>query len=329
MAEAEQPALSWLRSRLARLRSAGFRVPKEPRPRIAVVTDSAAALPPDWVHAFATDRRLTVVPMPVMIGDEIFGEGEDDIGGAIAVALAAGKPVRTSRPSPGQFEAAYRAVEAAGFEGIVSLHISGKLSGTADAARLAASRVGIAVEVVDSGTVGLAQGFGVQAAVLAAAAALPLERVVRLCRSQLDRTKVLFYVPTLEQLRRGGRVGAAASWIGTMFAIKPILAVEDGMVVPLERVRSAPRAVARLVELASVRLAELAPGRARLAVHHFGNEEEARRVLGELMASAPEGTEAVLTQLPAVLAAHSGLGALVIITAEGVLPGDDADPEVL
>lgn len=322
MAEGEQPALAWLRSRLGRVRLPWRAAAVEALPAIAVVTDSAAALPPEWASAFAADRRLTVVPMPVMVGEEIFGEGEDDIGETISLALAAGKPVRTSRPSPGQFEAAYRAAEAAGFAGIVSAHLSADLSGTVEAARLAASRVGIPVEVVDTRTVGMAQGFGVQAAVLAAAAGMGLDDVARLCRRQADATKVLFYVPSLEQLRRGGRVGAAASWIGTVFAIKPILAVEGGIVVPLERVRTVPRAVARLKELAAERLAQLPPERARLAVHHFGNQPQAQELLDELVAAGPSGVEAQLSRLPAVLAAHAGLGVLVVVTAEAVLPGD-------
>ena len=137
--------------------------------RTAVVTDSAAALPAEYLRGLPRDGLLTVTPMPVMVGPEIYGEGEDDILETIAVALAAGTPVKTSRPSPGQFEQAYRAAELRGFDGIVSVHISGELSGTADAARLAAAKVGIPVDVVDTRTVGMAQGMAVQAAVQAAA----------------------------------------------------------------------------------------------------------------------------------------------------------------
>ncbi len=122
--------------------------------KTAVVTDSAAALPPDWVSAFTSDGRLAVVPMPVMVGSEIYGEGEDDITQTLSLALASGASVKTSRPSPGQFEQAYLAAERHGFEAVVSIHISSELSGTADAARLAAARVRIPVEVVDSRTVG-------------------------------------------------------------------------------------------------------------------------------------------------------------------------------
>jgi DegV family protein with EDD domain len=264
--------------------------------------------------------------MPVMVGAEIYGEGEDDILETIAVALAAGTPVKTSRPSPGQFEQAYRAAELRGYEAIVSVHISGGLSGTADAARLAAARVGIPVDVVDTGTVGMAQGMAVQAAVEAASAGGDRSAVAAAATAQAARTKVFFYVPTLEQLRRGGRIGAAASLLGTMLAIKPILAVDGGRIVPLEKVRSGARAVARLEEIV-VAEAEAHPGGSVvLAVHHFGNPEEAESLAVRLEAALPQCPPAQISSLPAVLAAHAGLGVLAVIVGRtttvhgGVVP---------
>lgn len=284
--------------------------------RTAVVTDSAAALPVDWVRAFTADGRLTVVPMPVMVGTDIYGEGEDDLTETIAVALACGTPVKTSRPSPGQFEQAYLAAQRRGFDAVVSVHISGELSGTADAARLAAGRVGIPVEVLDSWTVGMAQGMGVQSAVAAAAKGAGAADVRSFAEEQLARTKVYFYVPSLEQLRHGGRIGAAASLWGTMFSIKPILAVEDGKIVPLEKVRSAAKAVARLEEIVAADLAARPVGQARIAVHHFGNQAEAERLADRLAAVLPDCPAAQTSALPAVLAAHAGLGVLAVIVGE-------------
>ncbi|WP_230008627.1 DegV family protein, partial [Microbacterium sp. Bi128] len=134
MPHREPSGWPWLRERLVRLRQGSRDSIPEAAPaavvQVAVVTDSAAALPADWVRAFAADGRLTVVPMPVMVGAEIYGEGEDDIAETIAVALASGKPVKTSRPSPGQFEHAYREASERGFQSVVSIHISAGLSGT-------------------------------------------------------------------------------------------------------------------------------------------------------------------------------------------------------
>jgi DegV family protein with EDD domain len=252
-----------------------------------------------------------------MVGEEIYGEGEDDIAETIAVALASGQAVKTSRPSPGQFEQAYRAALERGFEAVVSIHISGELSGTADSARLAASRVGIPVEVVDSRTVGMAQGMGVQSAVEAAAVGLSAAEVRASAEERLAHTKVYFYVPSLEQLRRGGRIGAAASLLGTMFSIKPLLGVEDGRIVPVEKVRSAARAVARLEELVAADVGKRPAGQARLALHHFGNAGEAEQLARRLSASLTGIPPVQISSLPAVLAAHAGLGVLAVIVGEG------------
>jgi DegV family protein with EDD domain len=325
----DSAAWLWLRGRLGALRptprtATGTAAGPSAVVRTAVVTDSAAALPADWVAAFAGDGRLAVIPMPVMVGAEIYGEGEDDITETIALALASGTSVKTSRPSPGQFEQAFLAAERRGYEAVVSIHISGALSGTADSARLAAGRVGIPVEILDSETVGMAQGMAVQAAVVGAADGGDAAAVRALAEEQLARTKVYFYVPSLEQLRRGGRIGAAASLLGTMLAIKPILAVDGGKIVPLEKVRSAAKAVARLEEIAAADAASRPDGQARLAVHHFGNPAEAEGLAARLAAALPHCPPAQISSLPAVLAAHAGLGVLAVIVGEtGPLPGSE------
>lgn len=315
---------SWLRGRfLLRREARPGNPPAKAAHRTAVVTDSAAALPAEWVRTLAADGVLTVVPMPVMVGAEIYGEGDDDITGSITVALATGTPVKTSRPSPGQFEQAYLTAKDRGFDAVVSVHLSGDLSGTADAARLAAGRAGIPVEVLDSRTVGMALGLGVQSAVAAAAAGGDATAVRAAAEERLARTRVYFYVPSLEQLRRGGRIGAAASMWGTMFSIKPILAVEDGKIVPLEKVRSAAKAVARLEEIAASDAAARPSGEVRLAVHHFGNQAEAEQLAARLAALLPGCPAAQISALPAVLAAHAGLGVLAVIVGEsaGSPPG--------
>ncbi|MDQ6753804.1 MAG: DegV family protein [Actinomycetota bacterium] len=323
MPEREPAAVVWLREQLARFRPAAPAV--EQRPAVAVVTDSAAALPPEWVLGLPDDGRLTIVPMPVMVGEEIYGEGVDDLGRPIAVALAAGRPVRTSRPSPGQFERAFRALQERGYAGALSLHISAALSGTVESAQLAASRLDFPIEVMDSRTAGMALGYGVQGALVAAAAGAGLAQVAAAARHQLEPARIYFYVPSLEQLRRGGRIGTAASWLGTVLAIKPILSIQDGRVVPLERIRTAARAVARLEELVQADIAARPAGSAKLAIHHFGNEPEAQAVAQRLTAAVPGISEVTLTGLPAVLAAHAGLGVLAVIVGDNRLSVDQPE----
>ena len=308
----EAPAWAWLRRGLGRLRPAPAPVPP---PRTAIVTDSAAALPPAWAEEFARLGCFASVTLPVMAGDEIFTEGQD-VDLALSLALAAGRPVRTSRPSPGQFERVYRSFEAAGFEGVVSLHLSGALSGTADAARLAAERVAIPVEVVDSRTAGMALGFAVRDAAHAAAGGADTASVLAAAHARLAGPEALFYVPSLEQLRRGGRIGAAASLIGTMLAIKPILTLQDGLIVPLERVRTAARALTRLRELALERYAEHGSHGSEVAVHYFGNAGEAEEFAAGLADAAGLPAEGIIVSpLPAVLAAHTGLGVLAVVVS--------------
>ncbi|WP_417235076.1 DegV family protein [Arthrobacter sp.] len=301
-------------------------------PRIAVVTDTAAAIPHSWVEAHAD--RLRVLPMPVMIDGQIYTEGLDDVETALALALATGATVQTSRPAPGVFQRAYESLAAAGYEHIVSLHLSKELSGTVDAARWAAGEVGIPVVVIDSRTVGLAQGLAVMDAVLAAEDGLPLAAVEAAARRAGDYP-ICFVVPSLEQLRKGGRIGAAASMFGTLLSVKPLLAIQEGRIAVQEKVRTMPRAMARLVEISRAP-ADAAPAGARVAVHYFGNPDQAQELRAELESSSRG--DVLCEPLPSVLAAHAGAGVLAVVIAPLADPtptplpvdsaGDaDAEPE--
>ena len=300
------------RAKRGRLRDTGA-APAAPAGRVGVVTDSAASLPGNWAASAQVTDVVRVVSMPVMIGDHIYSEGTDNMIGALALALAQGSDVRTSRPSPGQFAAAYAELAAAGCTSVVSLHLSGELSGTVDSARLAARSAPLPVTVIDTASVAMGVGFAVAAAAVTARDGGSAQAVADAARAAADSVSILFYVPSLEQLRRGGRITAAAGWFGTLFAVKPLLVVREGKVVPLERVRSAPRALARLTELVRQDIAAR-PGSVRVAVHHFGNEAEAEHLAGALADSGPD-VELMICPLPAVLAAHAGLGVLAVAVA--------------
>jgi DegV family protein with EDD domain len=280
------------------------------RSRVAVVTDSAAALPAEWVAQPDTADWLRIVPMPVMISGQIYGEGVDDIRAALSVGLAEGKDIKTSRPSPGLFLRTYAELEQLGFDAIVSVHISAELSGTVEAAGLAAEGVGIPVEVVDSRTVAMCEGFAVIAAVLAAQNGAEAKEVAARARAAAAASDVFFYVPSLEQLRRGGRVGAAAGFLGSLLAIKPLLGVREGAIVPLERIRTAAKAQARLQQLAIRRIEQL-DYPPQLAVHYFGNESEADELARQMATHV--GDPVLVTPVPSVLAAHTGLGVLAVV----------------
>lgn len=277
----------------------------------AVVTDSAAALPEGWTGFGGPAAGVTVIPMPVIISGRLYGEGTDNLLKPLSVALAEGADVRTSRPSPGQFQNVYRRLVREGATEIISIHLSGKLSGTVDAAHWAARTVSAPVHVVDSGTVGMAQGCGVSAAVQALRRGGTAAQAAREAEQACSRTRLLFYVPSLDQLRRGGRIGAAAGFFGALLSVKPLLTVRDGAIEPLEKVRTAARARQRLDELVAEELRHRPRGSVA-AFHYFGNRAQAEAAA----ARVGEEADVVLTQLPAVLAAHTGLGVLAVSIAD-------------
>ncbi|WP_309079790.1 DegV family protein [Zhihengliuella sp.] len=302
----------------ARLRGrAGRADPSRSAPRrVAVVTDSAAGLPTAWLAPHG--GGAVVVPIPVLIAGEEFREGHDDVATRLAIALASGTPVTTSRPGPGAFAVVYAELAAAGYESIVSIHLSGRLSGTVDAARIAAAQVrrerNVEVTVVDSRTAGLAEGYLVLDALQAAAAGAGAEAVAA-AASPPRLPSIDFVVPSLEQLRRGGRISRAASVVGTMLAVKPLLSVQDGAIQARENPRTLARAVARLVDVARGEAeAVIASGRRpRIALHYFGAPEQAEEIRHELLDLADEDVQ--LVPLPAVLGAHTGIGVVAIVVA--------------
>lgn len=334
--------------------------------RIAVVTDSAAALDPQLVQRLSARGNFVMVPMPVTIRTP----GEPDrqlqdltaaeVDEAIMLAHVMGQTVSTSGPAPGVFADVYDDLASRGFTHVVSVHLSGELSGTVEAARTGArlSRLGAeGVSVVDSRTVAGAYGHAVVRAleVLNAASAgssveyLTPAQLVDYIQSVCEQSTLYFYIPTLDALRRGGRVSPALAMVGQMFQIKPIGTITEGKLAYVERPRTAARALERLVEvtvqtcrehqhaaaLTSAAAADMDSSRAGfslkatprgevVAVHHVGNAaqavqlyEQVQQMLGESSlvhdAAASSAPEFLVSALPPVLSAHSGLGAVALV----------------
>jgi DegV family protein with EDD domain len=224
-----------------------------------------------------------------------------------------GGHVSTSRPTPGDFVAVYRRLLDGGADRIVSVHLSGELSGTWDAARVAASQVGEhLVTVLDSRSAAMGTGFAVLAAARAVAAGGSAQEVATAARDTAAATRTFFVVDTLEHLRRGGRIGAAASVLGSALAIKPVLHVLDGRVVPLEKVRTTARAMHRLVQRA---VEAAGDGPVSIAVHHLAAPEKAERLAAELREQLPALRELHVSELGAAIGAHVGPGAFGIVIA--------------
>jgi DegV family protein with EDD domain len=200
-------------------------------------------------------------------------------------------------------------------ECVVSLHLSGALSGTVEAAHLAAADVadeGIEVRVVDTATIAMGLGFAVIAAAEAASSGGGVEAVVAAAEKTAAATTTLFYVDTLEHLRRGGRIGAAAALFGTALAVKPLLHVLDGRIAPLEKVRTASKALARLEDIAAGVAGEVPVD---IAVHHLAAAEKADGLAERLRARVPGLQSMHVSEVGAVVGAHVGPGLLGVVVS--------------
>lgn len=275
----------------------------------AIVTDSTAYLPPELLEGL----DVRVVPLHVVVGGREFREGVDIGTSEVAAALRAFTPVSTSRPAPQAFLDAYEAAADAGADAVVSVHLSAELSSTLGGAQQAAARAPLPVTVIDSRALGMVMGHAVLAGARRAASGDSADEVARVVRETCAGASVVFYVDTLEFLRRGGRIGRAGALVGSALAIKPILGLRDGQIVPLERVRTATRAIGRLEDLAAeAALAAVGAGReVDLAVHHLDSAERAAR-LAERLAERVPGAGMRVVELGAVVGAHVGPGTLAV-----------------
>jgi fatty acid kinase fatty acid binding subunit len=276
---------------------------------VAVVTDSTADLPADLV----AEHAVRIVPLRIAIDARSAIDGVDIGPDEVVEALRAKRAVSTSRPSPGDFVLAYRQALEAGADHVVSVHLSAELSGTWDSARLAAQEFGYGiVRVVDSRSTSMALGFAVMAAARAAAAGASAGEVQDAAVAAADRTSCLFYVDTLEYLRRGGRIGAAAAMLGTALSVKPLLHVRDGRIVPLEKVRTSSRALARLVAL-TVQAAGADP--VDIGVQHLAAKDRADKVAERLREQLPSVRQLITAEVSATVGAHTGPGVVGVAVA--------------
>ena len=240
---------------------------------VVVVTDSSARIPAEQVDKFA----VHVVPLHILVDGRDLRDGVDPV----PADLYQRSGVTTAGATPAELAAAYRrALQDSGGDGVVAVHISGALSSTFGAAEYAAAEFGESVRVVDSRSTAMGTGFVALAAARAAQSGAGLDAVAAEAESMVDRVHSFVVVHRLDNLRRSGRIGTAASWLGTALALKPLLRIdEQGQLVLLARVRTASKAVAAMVEQV---LAVVGEQRAALAVHHIANPDAA----AELAASA-------------------------------------------
>jgi DegV family protein with EDD domain len=277
--------------------------------RIAVVTDSTSYLPPGLAGQFS----VTVVPLHVTLNGRSAVEGVEVSPQDVARALAERRgAVSTSRALPSDFTSAFSSTLDSGATGVVAVLMSSALSGTYESARLAARNFGSSVRIVDSHSAAMGLGFAVIAAAEAADTGGSLDEVYEAAVGTAEATSTLFYVDTLEHLRRGGRIGTAQALLGTALSVKPILTVVDGAIVLREKVRTASRAVARLEALA----VELAGGSTvDVAVHHLAATDKAAGLAARLRERLPAVRRMYSSEVGAAVGAHVGPGVLGVVVA--------------
>ncbi|MFD8059024.1 DegV family protein [Streptomyces cyaneofuscatus] len=270
---------------------------------VAIVTDSTAYLPRRTMER----HGITAVPLTVVLGDQALEEGTEISARSLALALQKRHSVTTSRPSPEVFAATYRAAADGGADAVVSLHLSAEFSGTYDAALLAAKDAPIPVRVVDTGMVAMALGFCALAAAESAEVGGSPDEIVAAAEKRAAGTSAYFYVDTLDYLRRGGRIGTAQALLGSALAVKPILQLDGGRIEMLEKVRTASKAIARLEEIVAERAGQASVD---IAVHHLAAPERAERLAERLRERVPGLADLHVSEVGAVIGAHTGPGLL-------------------
>ncbi len=216
---------------------------------VRVVTDSTADLSKDQARALG----ISVVPLTVQFGEEVYRDGVDLESAEFFSKLATTKVMpTTAAPAPGLFEETYRQLIREGADGILSIQLSSKLSATYSSAVQGAEPLkdqSVPIEVVDSRSVSGGIGIPVMAAARAAREGKSLAECKTIAEDMLARMNIYAVLDTLEFLQRGGRIGRASLLLGTLLNFKPLLTVKDGEVLPLEKPRTRSKAHERIAQL--------------------------------------------------------------------------------
>ncbi len=277
---------------------------------IHVVTDSTADLTPELLQAYGVEGHVHIVPLTVHFGDREYQSGVDLSTSEFYELLAHSQEMpRTSQPSPAAFVEAYTNISQPG-DTIISFHLSSKLSGTYQSALLAARQLpDRRIEVIDTRTVSLALALIVLEAAVGVRKGCEPDVIVARSREMMGSAHLYFLVDTLEYLRRNGRIGKAQALVGGLMNVKPILTLEDGVVSPVDRVRGAAKARARLLD----RLTQAATGDVYVgAVMHARAANEAES-LREALQDSFGKARLFVAELGPTVGTHAGPGTLGVI----------------
>ncbi|MGB9880695.1 MAG: DegV family protein [Anaerolineae bacterium] len=273
--------------------------------KVAIITDSSSDIPPDLAQAL----DIRIIPLKILFGAQVFHDRVDITPQEFYRKLRASRTLpTTSQPSAGDFVQVYQEVSQAA-DSIVSIHISGALSGTVESAHMARTQMGesVPIHIVDSRSTSMGLGFMVLAAAKMAAEGQDAPQIVAQVQKLIPRMNVLFVVDTLEYLHKGGRIGGAKRLLGSVLSIKPLLYLHDGQVDVLEQTRTKRGALNRLLEVVEERIGT-AHG-VHMAIVHAEAPGEAT-ALKEEMEKRFHCQELYVLDLSPVLGVHTGPGVI-------------------
>ena len=272
---------------------------------VRIVTDSSSDIPP----GIARELDITVVPLSVRFGDRVYRDGVDIMPDEFYRRLVE-EPVQpaTAAMSPGDFAAVYNDL-AAGADGIVSIHLSRKVSAAYDAAvqgRSLMQNRACPLEVVDSRFVTVALGLIAIAAARAAKAGKDMQEVVSQVNALIPHVRVYGILDTLKYVMKGGRLGKAGPIISSMLPVKPVLTMRDGTVAPIGAARTRASAIERLCGLIAA-----VPMVREIGIAHSTSEEELNSFMAKIKAILP-GVKPVVSKLGPALGVHGGPGSILV-----------------
>lgn len=282
--------------------------------KIALVTDSTTYMPPELVKKY----NISVAPQVLIWGDQTYKDGVDIESSEFFTRLKTAKVMpTTSQVAVISFQEIFQNLVDQGHE-VLALLVSSRLSGTVQSAMQAKDLMSSArekVNVVDSQSVAMALGFQVLAVARALEGGASLKEAIALAEKSYQYTGVFFAVDTLEFLHRGGRIGGAQRFLGTMLNMKPILAIQDGRVEGIDRIRTKNKAQERVLELVIEKVAGRTP--VRLATLHANAAEEARALLTRAE-QALNPVESIFTEVSPTVGTHAGPGTVGLAFMAGM-----------
>ncbi len=283
--------------------------------KIAIVTDSTAYIPKE----VGADFDIHVTPLQLIWGEEQFRDGVDILPVQFYEKLQTAEIMpSTSQVTPETFKEIYKELSSQGYE-IFSIHISSKLSGTIDSALQAKAMLELKnIEIFDSLTTSMALGFQVLTVARAAANGASLKECLKIAEKTRENTGVLFTVKTLEFLHRGGRIGGAQAFLGTMLNLKPILEVRDGRIEPAGRARTMNKAVDKMIDLLKEKIGGHTP--VRIAILHTNAFEDAKSLQSKVINTFPKNgiAEIMIAEVSPVIGTHTGPGIVGVAFLAGI-----------